>query len=153
MFRACYAGVPRPPGLTFAARLVRPARPHKKLPLLLARLIFIYYAEICGCVCKHSRNGPPESKSRGKPWIGGFWLRKVFRGGARGAREGCTRRSARVFRAHNSPYGSNETSKITVFKDPLKKCSAKVHAVLKCKQLNYQIYCIIVLRYYNIRIL
>ena len=82
-----------------------------------------------------------ESNRRGKPWIRGFWLRKVFRGGARGAREGCTRRSARVFRAHNSPYGSNETSKIIVFKGPLKKCSAKVHAVLKCKHLNYQIYC------------
>ena len=88
VFRGCSAAVARPSGLLFAVQLFRLARPHKMVPLLLIKLIFIYYGEIWGGASKQTKDGSPEPNRRRKQWIGGVGLTKVFRRGVRGVRVG-----------------------------------------------------------------
>ena len=115
MFRGCSAAVSRVLGLSFAAQLVRPARPHNKVPLLLAKLISICCGDIRGGAYKQSRDKSLEPNRRGKAWIGRVWLTNVFRGGMRGVRAGYARRGPRVFRAHRNLEGLTERPKIFAF--------------------------------------
>ena len=141
MFRGCSAAVARPSRLLFAVQLVRLAHPHKMVPLLLIKLIFIYYGEICWGASKQPKDGSPEPNRRRKQWIGGVGLKKVFRRGVRGVRAGVRggvrERSAPIEIRKNQ----TKSRKSLFFRVLLQRYPRRCPRQLFSTELNYMKFC------------